>query len=108
MKKIIMVLCIVFLLGVGGNNSYASEEQEILGIEACEVPTDVYYFLQSIGKDIIIDVLRDPSCMSITGFSYDNIKIMEPYKVYCVKGEEFSKSEAYLFPVISNGNVLLI
>ena len=106
MKKIIMVLCIVFLLGVGGNNSYASEEQEILGIEACEVPTDVYYFLQSIGKDIIIDVLRDPSCMSITGFSYDNIKIMEPYKVYCVKGKEFSKSEAYLFPVISNGNVL--
>lgn len=39
MKKIIMVLCIVFLLGVGGNNSYASEEQEILGIEACEVPS---------------------------------------------------------------------
>ncbi len=111
MKRIIVSLCVLILgmINLESNNSYAAEiqtEQEIVGVEACEVSADILNFLQSIAKEVIIDILRDPSSMSITRFSYDNIKIMEPYTVYCIKNGEFIKSEVYLFPVISNGNVL--
>ena len=111
MKRIIVSLCVLILgmINLESNNSYAAEiqtEQEIVGVEACEVSADILNFLQSIAKEVIIDILRDPSSMSITSFSYDNIKIMEPYTVYCIKNGEFIKSEVYLFPVISNGNVL--
>lgn len=109
-----VVLASIFAVGTGNKAETGMSQADNngglqIGVSTREAPQEALHYLESVAGEIVAREFHDPSAFDLTDFSYDDVKVMEPYSSRRPGGAggkgEYEYEEAYLFPVVSNNAV---